>query len=825
MHDVKPARPAGSLRAEMPKGIKKGIGISRNSGYNFSEINSEIEIPKSDGIFLPKKSAKQGPIYGEVQNIARRPNVIQHGKIISDDMIFVSEHAPREEISRLPGFEIGSRREFPIQTSREGHKLRSLTDTPLALEEGAQLFENLSPRRSRRKRIRKRILQKFSEFRFPQKFSFDTGIYAVALCSFLLILPLASGIEKAILAKNEIEATGKDALGNLALAKENLMAGDFQQASQNFADSYETLRTAGDDMSKIGGNFSEILRYVPGASKIASADYVIKAGEGAALAGEKITDSLALVSKIGNPFVGNSSVSLTDLFLNVEKEVTDANGNLKDAYAQLEKVNINDLPQDAQPTFATLKEKLPQIIQSLQGFSDNSKIVLDMLGYNGPRKFLFLFENNQEMRATGGFIGSYGILSISDGKIQKLFTDDIFNPDGQLAAKIIPPEPIQKMSAAWTMHDANWFPDFPTSAEKVSWFYEKTGGPTVDGVIALTPELVQNLLSITGPIDMPDYNVTINSDNFLETTQQQVEVNYDKQENQPKKIISDLMPKILDKVMNTKDAPQMLKTLQVFDEALREKHLLFYSKDWNTEQMISQQGWSGEVLNTPRDYLSVINTNINGFKTDGVIDETIAHHADIQGDGSIVDEVTVTRKHNGGNTPYDWWNKVNGDYMRVYVPEGSELLKASGQTREFISPPLDYGTLGFKNDPQVLAEQESTHIDDASGTRIYTENHKTVFANWVYVSPGESVELKYKYKLPFKLSFDELNHPADSFSVLYQKQSGSVGSNLESNISWADNFNTIWKYPDNIQEANNSLSLSAKLDTDKFLGVAFEKKK
>ena len=71
------------------------------------------------------------------------------------------------------------------------------------------------------------------------------------------------------------------------------------------------------------------------------------------------------------------------------------------------------------------------------------------------------------------------------------------------------------MSAVWTMHDANWFPNFPTSAEKVSWFYEKTGGRTVDGVIAITPELLRDLLAITGPIDMPEYDKTINADNFI----------------------------------------------------------------------------------------------------------------------------------------------------------------------------------------------------------------------------------------------------------------------------------------------------------------------
>ena len=211
---------------------------------------------------------------------------------------------------------------------------------------------------------------------------------------------------------------------------------------------------------------------------------------------------------------------------------------------------------------------------SLKNFLDYSQIFLDVLGYNGPRKYLFLFENNQEMRPTGGFIGSYGILDIGNGRVKKLFVDDIYNPDGQLKARVIPPAPIQKMSAVWTMHDANWFPDFPTSAEKVAWFYEKTGGPTVDGVIAITPELLQDLLKVTGPIDMPEYGKTIDADNFTEVTQQEVEVDYDKDLNQPKKFVADLTPKILDKVMSERGLVPMMNTLKAFNTALSEKHLL-----------------------------------------------------------------------------------------------------------------------------------------------------------------------------------------------------------------------------------------------------------
>jgi len=658
------------------------------------------------------------------------------------------------------------------------------------------------------------------------RFSYATSFAAILLL-FSCSIPAFSYIQRALDMKTTLVATGEKALGQFAEAKDNLSNSQFDKAAVDFSDSYQILSDANHDIASIGGSFSDILRFVPGMSKVASANYVISAGEHFSLAGKSLSESAKSLNSLGNPLDSANQAnqpSLTDLFLNLRSGIQKSSGELSAAQDDLDKVNIDDLPAETRDNFTQLKNKLPIVNASLKNFLDYSQIFLDVLGYNGPRKYLFLFENNQEMRATGGFIGSYGILDISSGRVKKLFVDDIYNPDGQLKARVIPPAPIQKMSAVWTMHDANWFPDFPTSAEKVAWFYEKTGGPTVDGVIAITPELLQDLLKVTGPIDMPEYGKTIDADNFTKVTQQEVEVDFDKELNQPKKFVADLTPKILDKVMSERGLVSMINTLKAFNTALAEKHLLLYSRNYNIQKLISDQKWSGEVLNTDKDYLSVINTNINGYKTDGVIDETIDHKSEIQPDGSIVDTVSITRKHNGGNEKYDWWNKVNGDWMRVYVPKDAKLLSVDGQTREIVPAALDYASLGFKKDPQVQAEEDSTRVDDQSGTTIYDENNKTVFANWVYVSPGESATITYKYVLPFKLSFDSLNHPADSFSVLYQKQSGSVGSKLVSQIDLPDSMKTIWHWPDDLKQDGGALKMETLLDTDKFVGLAVENK-
>jgi hypothetical protein len=561
---------------------------------------------------------------------------------------------------------------------------------------------------------------------------------------------------------------------------------------------------------------------------LSSGKNVVTAGEEMSKAAQELSKIASIFSELENPLkenTGNSSRSMTELFVEAQGFIRSARASIESANESMQKVRIEDLPEEYQDKFEIIKESLPIIISLVDRFDQNSEVFLELLGHNGPRKYMFLFQNNNEMRATGGFIGSYGLLSISDGNIKSLLIDGIFNPDGQLRENIVPPKPIQKISAGWSTHDANWFPNFPTSAKKISWFYEKTGGPTVDGIITLTPVVLQKMLKITGPIKMEEYEVTIDEDNFVAKTQYEVEVDYDKELNQPKKFIADLAPEILNTLFSQKDPKKIAQVVSILGEALKERHILLYSFDENVQELISKQGWSGEILETEKDYLMVVNSNINGFKTDGVIDETIEHNAEIQQDGSIIDTVKITRVHNGGDSQYEWWNKVNPDYMRVYVPKGSQLISAKGHTREVIEDPLDYEKLRFEVHSDVYEQEQSMEIDEETGTSIYEENNKTVFANWVYVSPKETVTVEYQYLLPFKVDLSRNSEGVDTYSLLAQKQSGSVGSEFSSAIKFvSDKFAPVWIHPENMENGEGELKSEKKLSSDAFVGVVFQDK-
>lgn len=622
----------------------------------------------------------------------------------------------------------------------------------------------------------------------------------------------------------DIQASGERGFLLLEAAVENVSDEDFVSARRNFAAADAALAEAEGQLRWFGGDLLKATAFMPGLSRAASGKHLIEGGRHVAAAGPSLVTIAERLAHAKNSYGAEDKISFLALLRQTEGPLDTALSELSAADQAFRGVALSDLPAERREQFLSAESKLSAAVGLLTSYRENERVLTELIGGNGPRKYLFLFQNNHELRPTGGFIGTYALLDMNDGVIRDFYVDGIFNPDGQLKENIVPPKPIQKVSAGWSLHDSNWFPDFPTSAEKAIFFFEKTGGPTVDGVVTVTPAVLQSLLEAVGPVELPDYGLTVTSENFMPVIQTQVEVDYDKEENRPKAVIGDLAEELFARVFAAQDERMLYRIGNAVVQGLNRKDILLYARDDEAQALIDESGWSGRLLSTGHDYLSVVHANINGYKTDGVIDETIEHASEIGPDGSVIDTVRITRVHNGGETPYEWWNKVNADYLRVYVPEGSQLISASGMTWEFPEPPLDYAALGFRRDETVEAVEASERVDEETGTRIGAESGKTVFGNWVYVSPGESVTVEYRYRLPFKVDPAAAEAGNASFSVLYQKQAGTPGSVLKSRISVPADWEAVWQSTENLVLLDRSYVLEDSLETDVFVGLLFGKK-
>ena len=637
------------------------------------------------------------------------------------------------------------------------------------------------------------------------KFAKSLSLFlAVAILGWLGIGSLHL-IAKALQLKSSIVTTA--AIGNsyLAKAKSDMAAEDFTGAQSSFSRAYETFTQGQSQISQSGQALNQLLGLLP---QKQAADGLLEA---AALISSSGQDFISLENQFKTLQISSAGVSFQDqspdeVLQSMDSNLNSALSKVTQASDIISKIDPGTLPQEDRENFVSLSDQLSAGQLALTNFQQVFELAKNLL--TGDKTVLLMFENNNELRAGGGFMGTYGALKMNNGGISKITVSSIYDLDGQLTNVIKPPQPILNLSDRWYMRDSNWFADFPQSAREISNFYELEAGETPDMIIAMTPNLIIDFLKITGPITLPNYGITLSADNFVEQTQAATTISDNLPTNSPKQILADFVPILLQKISSTgKDQwPQIIQSLQ---DELNNKQIVAYSRDPDIENEFNSFNWGGGVQNTDRDYFSIVSSNLGGTKTDLNVDQQINFTTTINSDGSINDEVDITRTNKTPDLP----DTENDSYLRIYAPLGSTLISNIG----FDYKDLEYPTQDkYEINDDVYAWEKNSVTDNLTGTTIGQEAGKTFFGNWLDIKGGETKTVKLVYQLPFKLQ------DVDRYSLLLQKQ---IGAN-NSDFNWTLNFpgrNIAWKNFDTNNLNTDNLNSDILLDKDYFLGLVFAK--
>lgn len=190
-----------------------------------------------------------------------------------------------------------------------------------------------------------------------------------------------------------------------------------------------------------------------------------------------------------------------------------------------------------------------------------SQVVPRML--KGSHTYLLIFQNNAEIRATGGLPGAYAELKVDDGKIS-LGNQGAGADLGSLssnATSISPEEQkLYTTKLVRDFRDVNFTPDFPRAAQIASAIVKEEKGLDVDGVLTLDPVTLSYLLGGTGPIDL-DNGAQLTADNAVEVLLNSTYVNYPDPKKQDK-FFAIATDRIFDKVLSgAGDPTSLLKSL------------------------------------------------------------------------------------------------------------------------------------------------------------------------------------------------------------------------------------------------------------------------
>lgn len=387
------------------------------------------------------------------------------------------------------------------------------------------------------------------------------------------------------------------------------------------------------------------------------------------------------------------------------------------------------------------------------------KILPNLLGDPKEKKYLVLFQNDKELRPTGGFITAYAIFRIDKGIIHVDRSDDIYTLDNSVRGKPKAPEPILKYLpkvSVLNLRDTNLSPDFVESMKTFNSLYKNSSSKVeVDGIIALDTSVLVSTIKIlddevyAGGIkfttkndtrcDCPQVIYTLES---LISTPRSLDLRVTSLASvqaQRKDILGVLLYAIMEKALKSSPKIYWGPLFQDMIKQTNEKHVLFYLYNKDAQSGVEALNASGRIKQFEGDYLHINQANFGGAKANLFVKEVVKTSFDIANEGTIKKTITINYKN--PHPPSDCnlergnlcLNAVLRDWIRIYVPKGSTLIDSTGSEVKL---------------------------------NTYEELGKTVFEGYLTVRPKGVATFTISYTLPFKVS-------SNTLPVFIQKQPGT----------------------------------------------------
>jgi hypothetical protein len=354
-----------------------------------------------------------------------------------------------------------------------------------------------------------------------------------------------------------------------------------------------------------------------------------------------------------------------------------------------------------------------------------------------------------------------------------VFTD-VYAVDNPVSAvwRDVPPAPLERYLGvdAWFFRDANWSPDFPTSAERMLDTYTReiqmassSPGEMPNAVIALEPGLFRELLRFTGPITVQ--GMTFTADNFFDQLEYEVEQGFLKR-NIPlaeRKGVLLALGASLQERLFALPVSQVPVLIDIVSRAVQRKQIMVYARDSEALAILDARGWTARAKETRGDFLWTVDANLAALKTDGVMQKQVTYTAHPDKDGRYV--ATVALQYKNTNRMITWRYTRYRSYTRVYVPEGSEFIRAEG---------------AMENDRHVSGGRTVPGQVD-----VMHELGKTVFGAFWAVEPGETRTLSFTYRLPPTVS-EAIR--SGEYHLDWPKQAGADQTELTLDLNFGKNI-------------------------------------
>jgi hypothetical protein len=484
----------------------------------------------------------------------------------------------------------------------------------------------------------------------------------------------------------------------------------------------------------------------------------------------------ALVPVLGeNDMSGITPARLTEVLVQAQPQLIEADRQINLAILARSHMEMNRLTPDIRNL---IKNDLDPLIDMLGDGLSIAEDLPRMMGATGegPKSYLLLAQNEDELRPTGGFITAVGSLLVDNGQISNLTFVNSYDLDEWSKPYPAAPWQLQQYmdSSVLVLRDTSWFTNYPTAALYAETLYSYANDHTVDGVIAFDQQFLVEILGAVGPVELEGVAYPIDASNviaYIRAAKTPSTADLESELISPTYITKAIYTKkiadaLVEKILNGNIPPE--KMVAVLLQALNERHLLLKMDSPSITKILARRRWDGAIRPDAGDFLMVVDTNIGFNKTNAEVQSSLVYDVDLTKPASPSGSLTVVHTNNAGAVictqpaknksipPGEelylltdcYWN-----YMRVYLPSGTKLLDA---TPQFV--PANW--MIIKQDVEARVDDLGEEIDGVQA-----------FGTLQVVPGGESLVTSFRFSLPVNtvqsISGESIYH------LLVQKQPGT----------------------------------------------------
>jgi hypothetical protein len=566
---------------------------------------------------------------------------------------------------------------------------------------------------------------------------------------------------------------------------------------------------------------------------VASAPELLDMAQALVHAGVLISDELSpLLEKMqardaGDPSGGESSLDLRQAVSTLE----DAQPALSAAQAELDRVWELQLELEDRalsPRVARLLDLTARYLPLLRAGVRAAQLAPELLGAEKARTYLILAQNDDERRPTGGWISGLGLVTVEQGRVTEARFSDSWAVDNLEVPHDAPPQSMLRTLWAeiWLFRDANWSPDFPTSAQRAEQILLRDQGIAVDGVIAVNQRALQLLVGALAPLDVASSDEPVSGTNVLTFVRESwaepeagvtLAGGWSEWVARRKDFMSDLVDAMLRKVQEQPDTVDLNRLAQSLWRGLQERHILVYLHDGGAAQLLASQRWDGSILDSAGDYLQIADANVGFNKVDPNVSREITYHVDLRDPAQAEAEAIVSYRNDsqrevepcvqGVEALPTYGQRMHGcfwNYVRLYTKEGAQLKVAQRE-------PVPSGSL--------LSRYRFAPLGDAGPDVGPMDKGKIPYGLFFVLAPGEQREVRMDWQLAPGTVEDEADRAR--YRLLVQKQSGTPAIPLRVVVTLPPGARLLSSSPEPDDAAGNLLSFSLSLETDQQIDLSF----